>query len=76
MSLASLFIVFLAGMDQTEDTKGCQVAAAILHYLMLSTFMWTAVNAHNLYQVIVVVFSDRSETRYFRVASLVAWGKC
>ena len=58
--------------------------AGLVHFFMLSTFMWTAVNALRLYKAIVKV-QARDNTRFmvkrfmdkrFMVkASVLAWGE-
>ena len=48
--------------------------AALLHYLTLTTMMWTAVEARNMYASTVKVFPDESN-KYLLKACLIAWGK-
>ncbi|XP_038049960.1 adhesion G-protein coupled receptor G2-like [Patiria miniata] len=71
-SLLALYIVFLAGVDNAKGNV-CVFVAALLHYLPLSTMMWMAVEARNIYVGTVKVFPEDSP-RYMLKACLVAWG--
>ena len=73
----ALIIVFLAGADRTSSRLGCQFIAAILHYLILTTFSWTAVEAVNVYKIVKYPFGtlDKDdESKFFYRASSIAWG--
>ena len=48
--------------------------AALLHYLALSSMMWMAVEARNMYVSTVKVFPEDTP-RYMLKACLIAWGK-
>ena len=75
ISLLALLIVFLTGIEKTSNRVGCQVVAALLHYFILTTFFWMAVEAINIYQMFVKVFRKGSQKRFLLRSSLVAWGK-
>ncbi|XP_038051569.1 uncharacterized protein LOC119724541 [Patiria miniata] len=73
-SLLMLYIVFLAGVDNARGSGGgCVFVAALLHYLTLSTMMWMAVEARNMYVSTVKVFPEDTP-RYMLKACLIAWG--
>ncbi|XP_038051797.1 adhesion G-protein coupled receptor G6-like [Patiria miniata] len=73
-SLLMLYIVFLAGVDNARGTGGgCVFVAALLHYLTLSSMMWMAVEARNMYVSTVKVFPEDAP-RYMLKACLIAWG--
>ncbi|XP_038051555.1 adhesion G-protein coupled receptor G6-like isoform X1 [Patiria miniata] len=73
-SLFMLYIVFLAGVDNAKGSGGsCVFVAALLHYLTLSTMMWMAVEARNMYVSTVKVFPEDTP-RYMLKACLIAWG--
>lgn len=75
ISLMAVLIIFLAGAEKTEPRIGCQVVAALLHYFILSTFFWMAVEGLNLYRNFVKVFSGgASNSRFLMNALLFAWG--
>ncbi|XP_022097501.1 uncharacterized protein LOC110982977 isoform X2 [Acanthaster planci] len=71
-SLLMLYVVFLAGVDNAKG-GGCVFVAAFLHYLTLSTMMWMAVEARNMYVSTVKVFPEDTP-RYMIKACLIAWG--
>ena len=70
-----LLIVFLIGIEKTSNAKGCQAVAALLHYFILTTFLWMGVEAANLYQMFVKVFQTRNQKAFLIRASTIAWGK-
>ncbi|XP_038052395.1 adhesion G-protein coupled receptor G6-like [Patiria miniata] len=73
-SLFMLYVVFLAGVDAAKATTGgCAFVAALLHYLTLSTMMWMAVEARNMYVSTVKVFPEDTP-HYMLKACLIAWG--
>ncbi|XP_022088885.1 adhesion G-protein coupled receptor G6-like [Acanthaster planci] len=73
ISLLMLYIVFLAGVDNAQGSGGgCVFVAALLHYLTLSTMMWMAVEARNMYISTVTVFPE-NRSRYMLKVCLVAW---
>ena len=75
ISLLALYLVFMLGVERTSPRITCQIIAALLHYLVLSTFCWTLVQSYNLYQNFVRVFrSSGSYCLFITVASIFAWG--
>ena len=53
-----------------------QVVAGLLHYFILSTFCWMAIEALNLYRNFVKVFSGgASNFRFMVKSSIFSWGK-
>ncbi|XP_033114392.1 adhesion G-protein coupled receptor G2-like isoform X1 [Anneissia japonica] len=73
LSLLGLYIVFLAGIDQTDSSEGCIVAGALLHYFLLSSVFWMSVQAVNMYYLFVKVF-DAHVLHFFLKGCLFAWG--
>ncbi len=73
-SLLLLYLVFLAGVDNARGSGGgCVFVAALLHYLTLTTMMWMAVEARNMYVSTVKVFPEDTHL-YMVKAGLLAWG--
>ncbi|XP_071797056.1 uncharacterized protein [Asterias amurensis] len=73
-SLLMLYIVFLAGIDNGRGSGGwCVFVGALIHYLSLTTMMWMAVEARNMYVSTVKVFPEDTP-RYMIKAGLLAWG--
>ncbi|XP_038051051.1 uncharacterized protein LOC119724185 [Patiria miniata] len=72
-SLLLLYLVFLAGVENTSNRAGCITAAVLMHYFVLTSMAWMGVEAANLYLKLVKVFN--SDVQHFMIkASIVAWG--
>ncbi|KAL9962449.1 hypothetical protein ACROYT_G031553 [Oculina patagonica] len=63
-------VVFLAGIDATNNTSVCVLVAVLLHYFYLASFGWMLLEGVFLYIMIVEVFS----TVNMRYLYLFAWG--
>ena len=74
VSLLLLYIVFLAGIEQTSSRAGCIVVAVFVHYFTLTSMAWMAVEAANLYLKLVKVFGVEMQNFMIR-ASIAAWGR-
>ncbi|XP_065674214.1 adhesion G protein-coupled receptor L4 isoform X5 [Hydra vulgaris] len=74
VSLLTLLILFITSAERKKSSLiKCKIVAAGLHYFVLTTFCWMAVEGVNLYQKITVM--SKLETRSFMVkSSLFAWG--
>ena len=72
-ALILTLIVFLAGI-RAKDLKGCQAVAVLIHYFVLASFMWMAVEGFNLYLSFVKVVNT-GITRFMLKSSLFAWGR-
>nr|XP_053767195.1 adhesion G protein-coupled receptor E1 [Desmodus rotundus] len=58
-------ILFLAGVDKTDNQTGCSIIAGLLHYLFLACFFWMLVEAVMLFLMVrnlkvVNYFSSRN----------------
>ena len=78
ISLIALLVVFLVAAEKTSNKVGCLIIGALLHYFILTSCLWMAVEAVNLYQSFVKVRlrGSEEEKKFYVTASLVAWGKC
>jgi len=68
------WIVFLAGIKQTSSYGGCIAVAALLHYLILVTFMWMLVEGFLQYLRFIKVLGTYIP-KFMLKASIIAWGK-
>lgn len=66
-------VIFLGG-SFVRSTLACETIAVLLHYFVLASFCWMAVEAWNIYRCFVIVFSQTS-SRFLLKASIFAWGK-
>ncbi|XP_032783700.2 uncharacterized protein LOC116921485 isoform X4 [Daphnia magna] len=71
-ALVLLLIIFVAGVDRVDNSKGCRVTAIFLHYFLLATFCWMTIEAYHQYQRFVKVFGTYMP-RFLLKASVVAW---
>ncbi|KAJ8301740.1 hypothetical protein KUTeg_020727 [Tegillarca granosa] len=75
LALAMLcsWVVFLVGIKQTHSQYGCLIVAALLHYFILSSFMWMLMEAFLQYLTFVKVLGTYV-TRYTLKTVIIAWG--
>ncbi|XP_046845837.1 adhesion G protein-coupled receptor L4-like [Xenia sp. Carnegie-2017] len=72
IAIACVQIVFLAGIEETENEVLCTVVAAFLHYFLLVAFSWMLIEGIFLHILIVKVFHDHlPRRRYYMTFS---WG--
>ena len=74
LSLILMLVVFVAGIDRTENKTGCIIVGVLLHYLILVAWMWMAAEALLLFQKLVIVFTNVS-WKYLIILSVMCWGK-
>lgn len=74
LSLFCAIIIFLIGVEQTQNKSACIAISAMIHYFLLVAFMWMLVEAYVLYTKIVIVFDDYVEYFIWK-ACLVSWGE-
>ncbi|KAK3705871.1 hypothetical protein RRG08_058952 [Elysia crispata] len=75
LSLALLlsWVVFLAGIERTSNHDGCIAVAALLHYLILASFMWMLMEGLLQYLLFVRVMNSYF-THYMWKTSIPSWG--
>nr|XP_027810409.1 cadherin EGF LAG seven-pass G-type receptor 1 isoform X1 [Marmota flaviventris] len=65
-------LVFVVGINQTENPFLCTVVAILLHYVYMSTFAWTLVESLHVYRMLTEVRNiDAGPMRFYYV---VGWG--
>ncbi|XP_044535216.1 cadherin EGF LAG seven-pass G-type receptor 1 [Gracilinanus agilis] len=73
--IAALFssqLVFVIGIDQTENPFTCTVIAILLHYFYMSTFAWLFVEGLHIYRMLTEVRNiDSGHMRFYYV---LGWG--
>ena len=74
VSMLLSWVVFLAGFERVESHVGCLAVAALLHYLILASFLWMLMEGVLAYLLFVKVFGT-PVSHYMVKASLFAWGK-
>ena len=73
MSLIVTLIVFLIGITRKQKME-CAVFALLLHYSVLASFCWMAVEGYSLYRYFVKVIGHHVPGFLWK-ASIFAWGK-
>ncbi|CAD0206234.1 unnamed protein product [Chrysodeixis includens] len=59
-------IVFLAGIDKTQNRIFCGVVAGLLHYFFLAAFAWMFLEGFHLYAMLVEVFEpEQARARWY-----------
>lgn len=75
MALAASNLIFVVGMQPytLSEIVACKVVAVLLHYTLLASMMWMAIEAVHIYLAMVVVF--RTYLSHFIIrCSVFAWG--
>ena len=68
-----MLIVFVAGIDRTENRAGCITVGVLLHYLILVTWMWMGAEAVLLFQKLIIVFKQITTFQHLFI-SVLSWG--
>ena len=76
IALALTLIVFLAGTERsrTSSLAACRAAAIALHYFVLAMFVWTSIQAYNMYLAFVKVM-PRYHSKFILKCCVVGWGE-
>ncbi|XP_072033272.1 uncharacterized protein [Amphiura filiformis] len=73
LSLLLLTIAFLVLIDRKCPILSCEIGAILLHYFMLSSMMWMAVQTRYLYHKLAsVLYMDY--TWFIPIATILSWG--
>ncbi|XP_029904309.1 adhesion G-protein coupled receptor G1 [Myripristis murdjan] len=73
LHLCFLLCSLWAWLDQGEEDWVCQAAGLLLHWSLLATFSWVALEGFHLYLLLVRVFNIYVR-RYLLKLSLLGWG--
>ncbi|KAJ1369928.1 protein of unknown function (DUF3497) [Parelaphostrongylus tenuis] len=49
-------LIFVVGIDRTENRIGCSIVALLLHYFFLVAFCWMLLEGYQLYLMLIQVF--------------------
>ncbi|CAH1799387.1 unnamed protein product [Owenia fusiformis] len=72
-ALFTAVLLFVIGSIVTQTGIGCQVVAVLLHYFLLATFTWMAVEAFYMYLALVKVFQTYY-SKFILKCCAVGWG--
>ena len=73
-ALTCMLVVFIVGINRTENRAGCVTVGVFLHYFLLVSWMWMGAEALLLFQKVVIVFV-KVTTKYLIIISIVCWGE-
>ncbi|XP_063542815.1 latrophilin Cirl isoform X3 [Cydia strobilella] len=66
-------VVFMCGIDQTQDRVLCGIIAGLLHYFFLAAFAWMFLEGFHLYAMLVEVFEpERPRARWYMAGAYLA----
>ncbi|XP_071807973.1 adhesion G-protein coupled receptor D1-like [Asterias amurensis] len=65
-------LLFIGGLERTEDRVVCTVIAILLHFFYLSVFGWMLVEGIHLYRKVIKVYGSENIKMYPYL--LVGWG--
>ncbi|XP_066468999.1 adhesion G protein-coupled receptor E5 [Tiliqua scincoides] len=60
LALFAAHVIFLMGVERSENKTACAVVAGLLHYFFLSVFCWMLLEGVELYLMVVQVFKTHS----------------
>ncbi|XP_033097906.1 adhesion G-protein coupled receptor G2-like [Anneissia japonica] len=73
VALFCLYLIFIFGIGLADQgTTACKVVAIFVHYFLLSSIAWTAVEATNMYYLVIKVF-DSPKSTFMWIGAALAW---
>ena len=73
IALFLMLLVFVIGIDETDNNEGCITVSVLIFYFTLVSFMWMAAEALLMFQKLVIVFVHITP-RYITAISILCWG--
>ena len=74
IAMALMMVVFIVGIDRTENRYVCISVSALLHYFTLASVLWMGAEALLMFRKIVFVFSQVSK-KFIVIVTLTCWCK-
>ncbi|KAJ8042986.1 Adhesion G protein-coupled receptor L3 [Holothuria leucospilota] len=73
IALLGLYLIFLIGIDRTQESLGCRLIASFIHFFCLSSMSWMSVEAFNMFMLFWKM--RQTEIKYLTpMAIALAWG--
>ena len=69
-----MYIVFVSGIDQTDNRAGCVTVGVLIHYFSLVSWMWMGAEALLMFQKLIIIFGTTT-WKYMLLVSIVCWSK-
>ncbi|XP_046839049.1 uncharacterized protein LOC124433295 [Xenia sp. Carnegie-2017] len=74
VALLCVLVVFIVGIERSRVGRfGCFIVAGLLHYFILSAFLWMLIEARFMYLAFVKVWTQHGEHELLK-CSFIAWG--
>lgn len=73
-ALFVVVVLFLTGLERTNQPNVCVAIGIAIHYFTLVAFMWMFMEAVFMYHAFVIVWPPREDNDVLK-CSLAAWGK-
>ena len=76
IALLLAMVVFTTVRTAVSLAGACTAVAALLHFLLLSTFLWLMMEGMCIYRDLVVAMGiDQSSTKFRNTAYAIVWGR-
>ena len=75
LAIFLMLLVFVVGVERTENTTGCTVASVLIQYFTLASVFWMGAEAVLMFKKLIIVFG-RISTTFIVITSLICWGNC
>ena len=74
VAIFSMMLVFVTGIEQTDEYGACVSVSVLIHYFTLAAIFWMAAEALLMFRKLVFVF-ERTTNNFIIVVSITCWGK-
>ena len=69
-----MFLVFLVGVDRTENEHVCTAMSYLIHYFTMASVMWMFAEAVYMLKSFLIVFG-KITSKFMLILSLSAWSE-
>ena len=73
LAMFLMLLVFVVGVERTENTIGCTIASVLIQYFTLASVFWMGAEAVLMFKKLIIVFG-RISTTFIVVVSVICWG--
>ena len=74
IALLLMLLVFVVGIDRTENIYVCTAISALIQYFTLAAAFWMGAEAILMFKKLVIVFGRTTKT-FIAIISLICWGE-
>ena len=73
LALLLMAVIYIVGIERTENEVVCTIMSTLFHYLALAAVFWMGAEAILMFKKLVIVFGSITKTFHI-VLSLICWG--